>query len=116
LPYDAALRDRVLEALAPLGEISGRAMFGGYGLFERGAIFGLLDAATLYFKVDAGSKARYVEAGSCAFNPYGDHEDTLFYYAVPPEVLDAPAVLEEWTREAVAVGHATKRPRRRAVR
>lgn len=116
MAYDADFRDRVLETLTVFGEVYGRAMFGGYGLFEAGAIFGLIDGDTLYFKVDEGSKPRYVEAGSRPFNPYGDAEDTLFYYAVPEDVLAEPAVLERWWREAVRVGHETRRPKRRRRR
>ncbi len=111
--YDPAFRDRALALLSPVGEVTGRAMFGGYGFFERDAIFGLLDGDRLYFKVDAASKARYLEAGSRPFNPYDAPEDTLFYYAVPREVLDDPVLLEEWAQAAITVGHATKRARKR---
>jgi DNA transformation protein and related proteins len=112
MAYDHELRDRLLDALASLGEVHGRAMFGGHGLFERGAIFGLLMDATAYFKVDDESKPRYLEAESQPFNPPNDPVGTLFYYAVPGEVLDDPARLDAWAREAIRVGHATLRPKR----
>lgn len=112
MPYEAAFRDRILEALSPCGQITGRAMFGGYGLFERDAIFGLLDGHTLYLKTDAASQPRYRQAGSRPFNPHDDPEDTLFYFAVPDDVIVDPARLSDWVRGAIRVGHATKRPRR----
>src|SRR5688500_2627302 len=116
MPYDRDFRDRVLEALAPIGDVQGRALFGGFGLFEGGAIFGLIDGRTLYFKVDDASKPRYLAAGSQPFNPYGEAEGRLFYYSVPGAVLGDPTALEVWWREAVAVGHATRRSRRRRPR
>ena len=112
MAYDHALRDRALEALAPLGEVHGRAMFGGYGIFEGDAMFALISEQTLYFKTDDASKERYLEAGSWPFNPYGDAEWTLKYYALPEGVLDDPAAVTEWGGEAVEIGHRTRRPRR----
>lgn len=112
MAYDVALRDRALDALAALGEVHGRAMFGGYGTFEGEAMFALIAADTLYFKTDDASKVRYQEAGSSPFNPYGDAEWTLKYYAVPEAVLDDPDAVIAWGRQAVEVGHRTRRPRR----
>jgi len=109
MPYDREFRDRVLEALASVGDVQGRALFGGFGLFEGGAIFGLIDGGTLYFKTAATSRQRYVAAGSTPFNAYGEPEDRLSYYAVPAAVLENPVDLEDWWREAVNVGHATRR-------
>ena len=116
MPYDRDFRDRVLEALTAIGDVRGRALFGGFGLFEGDAIFGLIDGGTLYFKVDDASKPRYLAAGSRPFNPYGDPEERLFYYSVPTAVLGEPTVLEAWWREAVSVGHATRSSGRRRTR
>ena len=109
--YNTELRDRVLQQLVQFGEVHGRAMFGGYGLFERGAIFGLINGDTLYFKVDDASKPQYVDAGSRPFNPYGDPEDTLFYYSVPDDLFADGERLLHWWKEAVRVGHRTRRRR-----
>ena len=44
---------RTVQALAPLGDVSSRKMFGGYGIFEGGTMFGLINSeGEVYLKVD----------------------------------------------------------------
>lgn len=99
MPSDQGFHDYAMERLGPLGEVSSRAMFGGWGIFERDAMFALISGATLYFKVDDASRAAYEAVGS---GPYG----RMPYYEVPGDVLEEPARLAEWVREAMAVALA----------
>jgi DNA transformation protein len=96
----------VMELLEPLGAVTGRAMFGGFGIWEDGDMFALLDReSTLYFKVDDTTRVRYEDAGSEQFM-------TMPYWSVPVEVLEDDDQLHTWAREAIAVGHATTTRRR----
>lgn len=96
----------VMDLLEPLGTVTGRRMFGGYGIWEDGDMFALLDReSTLYFKVDDGTRARYAAAGGVQFM-------TMPYWSVPAEVLEDEDTLHLWAREAIAVGHATSKQRR----
>jgi DNA transformation protein len=51
--------DEVMARLAPLGAVTGRPMFGGYGIWEDGDMFALVDSgSTLHFKVDDATRDR----------------------------------------------------------
>jgi len=96
----------VMDMLEPLGAVTGRRMFGGYGIWEDGDMFALLDReSTLFFKVDDDTRARYADAGSEQFM-------SMPYWSVPVDVLEDHDRLHAWARDAIAVGHATKTKRR----
>ncbi len=97
--------DHVTELLAPLGEVSSRAMFGGYGIFHEGDMFALISGSTLYFKVNDSNRAVYEAAGSKQFKP-------MPYYEVPAEVLEDETALHDWAHASIAVGHATAKKKR----
>jgi DNA transformation protein len=107
----------VLEQLQPAGVITRKAMFGGYGFWERGDMFALIDkSATLYFKVDEQTRPRYEAAGSGPFAPPGHNRGktktmTMPYYEVPADILDDQDQLIEWARAAIVVAHATAKKR-----
>lgn len=89
----------VAEQLEALGDVSSRAMFGGYALYRHGLIFGIVHDDTLYFRTDEASRAAFEEAGSVPFSPRGGQ--TLHaYWEVPAEVLEDPEVLGAWARRA----------------
>jgi len=95
----------VMELLEPLGAVTGRRMFGGYGIWEDGDMFALLDSgSTLYFKVDDATRPRYADAGSEQFM-------TMPYWSVPVDVLEDDDTLRVWARDAMAVGHVTSKRR-----
>ena len=100
-----SFRDRVIEALEPLGDIRARAMFGGYGIFEEGTMFGLMSGSVLYFKVGDANRAAFEEAGTQQFS-------RMPYFRVPDAVMDDPGLLQEWTHAAIRVGHATAKKRK----
>ena len=52
---DQAFRERVLDQLSGLGNITSRPMFGGWGIYWRETIFGIVYGDRLYFKVDEQS-------------------------------------------------------------
>lgn len=47
------------EALAPLGRVASRRMFGGHGLYLDGQVFALIVRDTLYLKTDAQSAPQF---------------------------------------------------------
>jgi DNA transformation protein and related proteins len=96
-------RDWVLEQLREAGSVTARAMFGGYGLYLGGSIFGLLAGDTVYFKVDESNRPDYLAAGSRAFQPYEDGTETMPYYEVPIDVLEDPETLAEWAERSASV-------------
>lgn len=106
-----------LELLRPFGQITGRAMFGGFGIWERGQMFALLDAeSTLYFKTSQETEAEYREAGAKQFAPQlsGKKPMPMPYWSVPAEVLDGPDELERFAKAAIRVAHASAKPKKAA--
>lgn len=105
---DPGYLEHVLECLSPVGVVTPRAMFGGYGIFHEGAMFGLIDGttSTLHFKVSDANRAAFEDAGSEQFG-------RMPYYEVPADVLEDVDALQEWARIAIDVGHATATRKKR---
>ncbi len=102
---DAQFRDQVLESLAPLGGVSFRSMFGGFGIFADGEMFALISGSAIFFKADDSNRSRYEEAGS-------KRHGSMPYYRVPSDVLEDRDKLVDWARASVAVARATPKKRR----
>lgn len=99
----------LLEALAPLGGVAARRMFGGHGLFRQGLMFGLVLRDTPYFKADAETVPDYAAAGCGPFlYRRQGQEVALGYWQVPAAVLDEPEALCRWARAAWAVALRTR--------
>jgi len=99
----ASVTAEMVEALRPVGEITSKSMFGGFGIFESGTMFALVNAkAQLHFRADATMRTRYENAGSTQHKP-------MPYFEVPADVLDDDSLLVEWAEEATRVAHAAKK-------
>ena len=99
---DNSLKDFVLDQLRELDELESRALFGGFGLYTNGKIFGILFRGRLYFKTSDATRAAYVERGVQPFRP-NVKQRLNSYYEVPADVIEDAAQLEQWAREAVNV-------------
>ena len=106
----AGLIDWLLEALAPLGGISARRMFGGHGLFRDGLMFALVVADTPYLKA-APEDVPAFEAVGCA--PFTYHRAgrpvALGYWQLPAAALDEPEELRRWAGRALAASRRGNR-------
>lgn len=60
----------------------------------------------LYFRTDARTRQRYVEAGMGVFTP-PTGPVIRSYYEVPPDVLDDREALAAWAEEAAATSTGT---------
>jgi DNA transformation protein and related proteins len=105
---DSHFIDHVMELLRGLDGISVRRMFGGYGVFRAGLMFGLVADDQLFLKVDKVNKPDFQEAGSSPF--FYDRRDrsgvsqsiALSYWLLPPEVMDDPEMFYQWVIKACA--------------
>ena len=68
---DSEFASFVVESLQPLGPVSARGMFGGYGIYLHGTMFALIASDQLYFKVDDGNRRAY-EAAKLPHFTYND--------------------------------------------
>ncbi len=105
---DASYIGWVTELLASLGAgVDKKAMFGGYGIFDKGVMFALVSPEpALYFKADDTNRAAYVDAGSMNYR-------TMPYFMVPAEILEGGDDLIQWARLSIVVAHASAKGRKR---
>lgn len=109
-------RDFVLDQLAGVPQLRAKRMFGGVGLYAGERFFAILAADELFFKVGAGNRAAYEAAGSEPFRPVLDRPVSMSYWRVPIEVLEDPAVLGEWAKDAIAAAETAAAGRRKPAK
>ena len=112
MPVSPEYRAWVLEQLRLAGPVTGRAMFGGYGLYLGGVFFALIADDCLYFKVDEVNEPDYEAAGMRPFSPMGDSHP-MSYYEVPPDVLEDPEQMRTWADRAVDAARRKGEKRRK---
>lgn len=59
----SAFVDSLLDLLTPLGEVSARKMFGGYGVYKESIMFGLVSQNRFYIRTDDETKDRFIDQG-----------------------------------------------------
>lgn len=93
----------VRDLLAPLGDIRDAKFFGGHAMKYGTNQFAMIMGNTLYFRVDDSSRPAYEKKGSKPFS-YSTKNGVVQvrkYYAAPADLLDDPALLLVWARQAI---------------
>ncbi|MBI3611183.1 MAG: TfoX/Sxy family protein [Nitrospirae bacterium] len=109
-----SFKEFVLDQLRDLDGLSSRAMFGGYGLYQDGAFFGIIFKGRLYFKTDATTAKEYTQRAMKPFRPNAK-QMLKTYYEVPVDIIEDPDLLTEWAIKAIkrrAESNLSKRIRR----
>lgn len=101
-PRDDSFKEFVADQLSGIDGVAFRAMFGGYGIYRRGAFFGIVYRNRLYFKTDDRTAVKYVERGMDCFQP-GAGKRMRHFHEVPGDVIEDAPELCAWALEAVAV-------------
>jgi DNA transformation protein len=124
MPPSLEFRDHVLDLLAPLGPVRARRMFGAFGIFLDGRMFGIIEDDALYLKTDEATRGHFEDAGTAPFT-YQSRGRTvaLTYWEAPSELLEEGDELCSWARKAIEASLRAKpeaksrntRPRRRAA-
>ena len=92
------------DALAPLGQVVVRRMFGGGGVYCGGVMFGLVADDTLYLKADETTTAAFEAEGCGPFVFEGKGKPmTMSYWRMPERLLDDPEEMVAWAAKALAV-------------
>lgn len=87
---------RIVALLAPLGIITCRAMFGGYGVFADARMFGLVTSAgVLHLKVDGSNQAAFEKLRAT-------RHGKMPYYSVPAAVSADTRKLRALARSSIA--------------
>ena len=89
--------EAMADRLSSLGPVSPRGMFGGYGLFHEGVMFGLVNSeGTVHFRVGDDTRHHYEKAGAPSHGK-------MPYFAVPATVHARKASLLRWAKAAIDV-------------
>ncbi len=109
---DKEFADEVAGRLLLVGPVAARRMFGGFGVFLDGVMFGLIGFNELHFKVDDGNRADYEAAGMQPFTYQGrDRPVRMSYWRVPDAVFDDPETLAAWAGKALDAARRAKSAR-----
>ena len=100
---------------ASVGDVTWKAMFGGYCLYCDGMVFALVDDGKLWIKIDAENVAAFDEVGAPPFT-YPQKDGTLqeMKYRLCPDTSSAEAVAP-WAKlgvEAARRAAARKKPKK----
>lgn len=91
----------ITELMQGLGPVSTRRMFGGYGVFLDGLMFGLIADSTLYLKADDQSAPQFEEKSLEQFTYEKKGKPfRMSYYQAPEEALDNPEDMLDWATTA----------------
>ena len=107
--------DFLYEVFESFGPIRGRRMFGGYGIYYRDRMFGLVADDVLYLKADKESMPLFEEKGMTAFEYVKNGKAMqMSYFTAPEEIYDDPEQAREWAEHAYAAAlRSGKSPARR---
>lgn len=87
----------VVDMLQNIGPVYSRRMFGGFGVFLDGLMFGLIADNELYLKVDDVNRPEFEALGLQPFTYYKQGKPmNLGYYQAPEEAMDSMEVMTGW--------------------
>jgi len=91
----------IVDLLESFGPCESRRMFGGFGIFHRGLMFGLIADGNFYLKADDQSRGLFETEGSAAFSYYKQSKEyRLSYYLAPEAFFEDPEACLQWARTA----------------
>lgn len=109
--------DYLPEVFASFGPIHTRKMFGGWGLYHDGLMFGLVAGDTLYLKADAESVRFFEEEGLEPFEYASDGRTVkLSYRRAPDAIFDDRDLATLWAGRAFAAARRAQARRTRPAR
>lgn len=104
---DSAFVDHLVELLRPMGGITTRYMFGGWGIYKEGLMFALVADGVFYFKTSEVNRPEFEAAGLEQWVYHTDKGSMkMSYHRAPDAALESSAVMVRWARGAYAVALA----------
>lgn len=109
--------DYLLELMSPLGQVSARAMFGGFGVYADGVFFAIVVDDVLYLKTDEENRPHFESIGLEPFTYEAKGTRmSMSYHRCPEEALESAPLMAEWARGAIAAALRAKAGRTRSER
>ena len=108
----------VVDLMQSIGPVNAKAMFGGYGIFLEGLMFGLIADNILYLKADKESENEFKSRGleNFTYNKKGK-ELKMSYYQAPAEAMENSEEMNFWAVKAysAALRAATKKRKKKTL-
>lgn len=100
----------LVEVFEDFGEITTRKMFGGYGIYHQGIMFGLVADDVLYLKTDKLSEGLFIDKGLKPFEyDKGEKVVKMSYNQAPDVIYDDRQAAANWAKLAFASAQKAKR-------
>ena len=91
----------IVDLLQFIGPVESKSMFGGFGMFLEGLMFGLVAGNELYLKVDTRNPQDYEDLGLQAFSfEKNGRQFKMSYYQAPEEAMEDAELLIDWASNA----------------
>ena len=91
----------IVDLLQFIGLVESKSMFGGFGMFLEGLMFGLVAGNELYLKVDTQNLQDYEDLGLQAFSfEKQGRQFKMSYYQAPEEAMEDAELLSDWASNA----------------
>ena len=102
--------DYLLDLMQPLGPVSARAMFGGYGIYIGELMFALVADDVLYLKAGADNLPDFEQRGLPPFSYQRDGKTyNMSYREAPAEVFDDADAMQLWANRAIAAAMKSRK-------
>ena len=103
------------EVFERFGLIRIRKMFGGYGVYHGGLMFGLVAEDTLYLKADAGNAGFFEKERLEQFEyDKGGRTIKMSYYQAPDGIMDDREQAAIWARRSLDAALRSRAPKRKS--
>ena len=103
--------ENIKELFVLFGPVNVRRMFGGYGIFHDGLMFGLVADEVLYLKADGKSSGEFETRG---LGQFGYEKNSkiinMSYYMAPEEIFDDPEEAKVWASLAFDAALRSRKP------
>ena len=99
------------EVFREIQNVTSRKMFGGFGIYQNGLFFALIDDSELYFKVDEENRKDFEAQGSKPFvcKGHNGREVTMSYWLLPADVMEDTEKLKTWVEKSVGAARRAKK-------
>lgn len=98
----------LLELLENFGDVDAKRMFGGFGIYRDGLMFGLVNNDTFFLKADDLNRPRFEELELPPFTYIRQGKPcALSFFQAPPDALEDPSAMLEWAAGAFAAARRT---------
>lgn len=105
----------LLELMQPLGPVSARAMFGGYGIYIDDIMFALVADEVLYFKTNKDNLPEFEQRGLLPFSYERNGKPfNMSYSEAPEDVMEDPEAMYHWANLSIDAALKNKHKKKAA--